>query len=166
MSNPAEFTRPYRLVVVWLLIGTAVFLGVQAVQERSRRERIVFDEASGAVELRRGRDGHYHWPGTLNGVGVDFLVDTGATATAIPRPLAERLGLREEGGTLSSTAGGVVDARFARANIALQGGPRVEQARVTVLSRLEAPLLGMDVLSKLRFTQGDGVLRIEPGHSR
>ena len=45
----------------------------------------------------------------------------------------------------------------------LRGGPRVEHLRVVVLPRLEAPLLGMDVLSKMRFTQHDGVLRLQAG---
>jgi aspartyl protease family protein len=43
----------------------------------------------------------------------------------------------------------------------LQGGVRAERLRVAVLPQLASPLLGMDVLSKLRFTQSDGVLRLE-----
>lgn len=158
---PREFPRGLRLAIVWLLIGTAVFLGVQALQSQAGRARFSFDAAAGVIELQRAPDGHFHWPGTLDGVAVDFLVDTGATRTAIPGALAERLGLQAEARVQSSTAGGVVQGYVARADLALQGGPRVERARVTVLPRLEAPLLGMDVLSKMRFSQRDGVLRFE-----
>jgi aspartyl protease family protein len=105
--------------------------------------------------------GHFHWPGTLNGIAVDFLVDTGATGTAIPQALADRAGLVAEGTMRSSTAGGVVQGSLARADVDLRGGVRAERLRVAVLPRLESPLLGMDVLSKLRFTQSDGVLRLE-----
>lgn len=166
-SAPAarEFPRGLRLAIVWLLIGTAVFLAVQALQAQAARSRFSFDGAAGVIELRRSPDGHFHWPGTLDGVAVDFLVDTGATHTAIPGPLAERLALRAEGRVQSSTAGGVVQGTLARADLALQGGPRVERLRVTVLPRLQAPLLGMDVLSKMRFTQHDGVLRFETGNA-
>jgi aspartyl protease family protein len=161
MSEPGDFPRGLRLVIVWLLIGTAVFVGVQAMQSQAQRSRFSFDAVAGAIELRRAPDGHFHWPGTLNGIEVEFLVDTGATSTAIPRALAERLGLRADGDVQSSTAGGVVRGTWARADLTLQGGPHVERLRVTVLPQLDAPLLGMDVLSKMRFTQGDGVLRLQ-----
>ena len=36
-----------------------------------------------------------------------------------------------------------------------------ERLVVTVLPGLEAPLLGMDVLSRLQFTQQGGVLRLQ-----
>ena len=150
-----------KLVTVWLLIGTAVFLAVQAMQRQSERARFSFDAASGRVELQRASDGHFHWPGTVNGIAVDFMVDTGATGTALPLALAERAGLALEGTVRSSTAGGVVSGQWARADVALQGGVGAKNLRVAVLPRLEAPLLGMDVISKLRLTQSDGVLTLE-----
>jgi aspartyl protease family protein len=158
---PRELPRTLKLVTVWLLLGAALFVGVQAWMAQQQRARFSVDAASGAIELRRGADGHFHWPGTLNGIAVDFLVDTGATGTAIPQALADRAGLVAEGSMRSSTAGGVVQGTIARADLALQGGVRAERLRVAVLPRLESPLLGMDVLSKMRFTQSDGVLRLE-----
>jgi aspartyl protease family protein len=135
-----------KIATVWLLIATALFLAVQALQHRAERARFSFDSASGRVELKRAPDGHFHWPGRVNGVAVDFLVDTGATSTALPLALAEKAGLAFEGAMRSSTAGGVV----------------AERLRVAVLPRLESPLLGMDVISKLRLSQSDGVLTLEP----
>lgn len=150
-----------KLVTVWLLIGTAVFLAVQAMQRQAERAQFAFDGASGRVMLQRAPDGHFHWPGTVNGVAVDFMVDTGATGTTLPLALAERAGLSLEGAVRSSTAGGVVSGQWARADIALRGGVEAKNLRVAVLPRLEAPLLGMDVISKLRLTQSDGVLTLE-----
>ena len=60
-----------------------------------------------------------------------------------------------------NTAGGVVQGWRGRATIELQGGVRAERLSVTVLPELGAPLLGMDLLSKLRVVQQDGVLSIE-----
>ena len=153
--------RSLKLATVWLLLGAVVFFAVQAWQSQQQRARFSVDAASGAIELRRAADGHFHWPGTLNGIAVDFLVDTGATSTAIPQALADRAGLAAEGTLQSSTAGGVVQGSLARADVELRGGVRAERLRVAVLPRLESPLLGMDVLGKLRLTQGDGVLRLE-----
>ena len=151
-----------KLVTLWLVLGTAVFLGVQAFQSQAERARFSVDSGSGSIELQRGPDGHFHWPGTINGIAVDFLVDTGATGTAIPKALAERAGLVVEGSMRSSTAGGTVLGTVARADLTLQGGVRSERLRVAVLPQLEVPLLGMDVLSKMRFSQSQGVLRFEP----
>ena len=95
-------------------------------------------------------------------MAVDFLVDTGATRTALPQALAERAGLVFEGRMQSATAGGVAQGWTALAELQLQGGVHAERLRVTVLPALSAPLLGMDVLSRMRFTQQGGVLRLEP----
>jgi aspartyl protease family protein len=52
-----------------------------------------------------------------------------------------------------------------RVDLQLDGGFVVRQLRVTVLPDLAAPLLGMDVLSRLRFSQQQGTLRLEPAHN-
>ena len=161
-DGPRELPGTFKRVTFWLVVGAAVFVGVQAWQSQQQRAHFSVDARSGAIELRRAPDGHFHWPGTVNGIAVDFLVDTGATSTAIPQSLADRAGLVGEGRLQSSTAGGLVQGSLARADVALQGGVRVERLRVAVLPRLASPLLGMDILSKLRFTQSEGVLRLEP----
>jgi aspartyl protease family protein len=154
-------SRSLKLTTVWLLIGTALFLAVQAFEHQAGRSRFSFDTASGRIELKRAPDGHFHWPGRVNGVTVDFLVDTGATNTALPLALAQDAGLVLEGNLRSSTAGGVVEGRMARADVVLQGGVTAQRLRVAVLPRLGAPLLGMDVISKLRLSQSNGVLTLE-----
>jgi aspartyl protease family protein len=54
-----------------------------------------------------------------------------------------------------------------RADIELRGGIRAQRLRVVALQGLDdRPLLGMDVLGRLRWTQVDGVLRIEPQAAR
>lgn len=155
-----ELSRSLKLVTVWLLIGLAVFLGVQWWLADRAKPRLRAE--GGVVELQRGTDGHFHWPGTVNGIAVDFLVDTGATGTALPQWLADRAGLRVDGRVTSSTAGGVVEGGLARADVVLQGGVQAQGLRVAVLPALASPLLGMDVLSKLHFSQRGGVLRLEP----
>ena len=154
-----ELSRSFKLATVWFLVGLAVFLAVQAIQSQQRRS--LFSSSGGVIELRRGGDGHYHWPGAVNGVAVDFMIDTGATTTALPRALADAAGLQTDGAIRSSTAGGEVVGQLARADLVLEGGVRLQRLRVTVLPALGKPLLGMDVLSRLRWSQQGGVLRIE-----
>jgi aspartyl protease family protein len=155
----SEFSRTLKLVTVWLVVGAAVFVGVQGLEHS--RSRMQFQAADGVIEIRRAPDGHFHWPGSVNGVAVDFLIDTGATTTALPKEVAERAALRSRGSTRSSTAGGIVRGELAIADITLQGGVSAENVRVTVLPGLGAPLLGMDMLSRLRWSQEGGVLRFK-----
>ena len=137
---------------VWLLLAGAVFLGVQAWQARQHASRVVLGQ--GTLSLQRGADGHYHWPGSINGGAVDFLVDTGASGTAIPLALARELQLPVLGPMQTQTAGGRVDGSVVRADLALHGGVRAQRLRVAALPDLDAPLLGMDVLGKLHWQQG------------
>lgn len=154
-----DFPHTLKIVTVWGLLGVALFLALQFWQLRAQRTRFAM-AADGVIEIRRGPDGHYHWPGRVNGVAVDFLVDTGASSTALPLALAERARLRTEGHVTSSTAGGTVRGTLARADIELDGGVQAQRLRVAVLPALAAPLLGMDVLGQLHFSQSDGVLRL------
>jgi aspartyl protease family protein len=155
-----DLSRTFKIVTVWLVLGVAVFLGFKALEQQ--RERMSFVEAQGRVEIRRSPDGHFHWPGTVNGVAVDFLVDTGATSTALPQALADRAGLESEGRVMSSTANGTVRGSVSRADIALQGHVQARRLRVTVLPGLSSPLLGMDVLGRMQWSVAGGVMRIEP----
>lgn len=62
----------------------------------------------------------------------------------------------------SNTANGRATGWQAQADIALDGGVSVLRLPVTVLPGLDAPLLGMDVLGRLRFEQADCELRLRP----
>ena len=144
---------------VWLLLALVLFLGVQAWLSHQQAARFVVQGST--LEIRRASDGHYHWPGRINGRAVDFLVDTGATATAIPAALARELGLPAVGSVQSSTAGGMVTGTVVVGDLALDGGVAVQRMRLTSLGGLSAPLLGMDVLGRLHLQQSDGVLRVD-----
>jgi aspartyl protease family protein len=157
----AELPRTFKVITVWLLLGLLVFVGLQWWLHQRQQTRFQTD-GGGVIEIRRGPDGHYHWPGSINGREVDFLVDTGATGTAIPATLARELRLESVGQVLSNTAGGMVTGQVMRADIALRGGVSAQRLRVVALPALdERPLLGMDVLGRLRLQQTDGVLRID-----
>ncbi|WP_066334361.1 retropepsin-like aspartic protease family protein [Azohydromonas lata] len=156
----SDFPRSLKFATVWLLLGAVLFLGVQWWQNQQQRTRFTLQE--GVVELRRGPDGHYHWPGRIGNQPVDFLVDTGATSSALPLALARRLELDEVGRVRTQTAGGEVMGTVVLADVALDGGVQVQRLRMAALPGLgDRPLLGMDVLGRLHWQQRQGVLRIE-----
>ena len=148
-----------KFATVWLLLGALVFLGFQWREHEARKA--TFSAHGDLIEIRRAADGHYHWAGTLNGRAVEFLIDTGASGVAIPASLATKLGLASEGAVRSRTAGGDVVGQVVRADLELAGGVRVARLRLVALPNLESPLLGMDVLGRLRWQQQDGTLRID-----
>lgn len=155
-----ELPRTLKIVTVWLLVGLGVFLAFKGYESKQRHMR--FQAKGDLIEIQRGSDGHYHWPGSINGHRVEFLVDTGATGTAISATLASQLGLTSIGEVQSSTAGGIVTGDVMRADIVLQGGVRADDLRVVALPALgDRPLLGMDVLGRLRWQQHNGVLTFD-----
>ena len=159
-SPPGDLPGALKRVILWLVAGAVVFVGVQWVLHEQAKARFYFGD--GVIELHRAPDGHYHWPGTINGRAVDFLVDTGASGVAVPSSLARELDLASEGKARSSTAGGTVVGEVVRGDIALQGGVRAERVRMIALPGLaDDPLLGMDVLGRLHWRQENGVLRID-----
>lgn len=148
-----------RHATVWLLLALTLYLLIAAWERHERATQFRADGST--LEIRRGADGHYHWPGSVNGRSVDFLIDTGATRTALPAPLARSLDLPTQGSVRSSTAAGVVTGTVVLGDLQLQGGVDVQRLRMTALEGLSKPLLGMDVLGRLGLQQRDGVLRIE-----
>ena len=158
MNN--DLPRSFKLITIWLVLGALVFLGIQWWMHRAQQTR--FQAVGDVIEIRRSSDGHYHWPGRVNNRAVEFLIDTGATGTAISAALARELNLESLGSVRSNTAGGVVTGQWVSADISLQGGVSAQRLRVVALPGLDdRPLLGMDVLGRLRWQQRDGVLRID-----
>jgi aspartyl protease family protein len=157
MAAPA-LNSTFKIVTIWLVLATLLFVAIQAWTSHEARTRFVV--ADGVITLERGRDGHYRWPGRLAGVPVQFLVDTGATSTAIPAALARRAQLETRGTYRSETAGGTVIATAGVADVELDGGVQAQRLRVAVLPDLQDALLGMDVLSKLSITQEGQRMRI------
>lgn len=157
----SEFPRTLKIATVWLLLGTVVFTGFLVLERRQQQTR--FQARGDVIEIRRGPDGHYHWPGSINGMAVDFLVDTGATSTAMSSDMARELKLESLGSVKSSTAGGVVIGKRVRADVVLHGGVEAERLNIIALDGLndDQPLLGMDVLGRLHWQQRQGVLSID-----
>lgn len=60
--------------------------------------------------LAGNNQGHFVTTGSINGIGVRFLVDTGATVVAMSMDEAKRLGINYQAGqkTMTMTANGVV----------------------------------------------------------
>ncbi len=113
------------------------------------------------VVLTRNRSGHYRFDGEVNRQKVTFLVDTGATVTAIPGRLQQVLGLQRGPATSVSTANGVTTAYLTRLDQLSIGEIELFDVNASIIPGMEVGeiLLGMNVLKHFELVQrGDQLI--------
>ena len=164
-----SFGRVMKMSISWGLIFLATIAAVGLWQDTSRtfspQQSVLEDGAR--IEVPRDPSGHFHLLVDVNGVPVDFLVDTGATDIVLTMRDAERAGLnpknlafigraRTANGTVS-TASTTVDSfqlgplDFGRARVSVNGG------------EMEQSLLGMSFLGRVgRLEIAGNTLILEP----
>lgn len=128
-----------------------------------------FGAAPTGSEVRLVRDGRgaYHSPGQINGYGVEWLIDTGATSVALSGADADRLGLpwRSVGRPVGvATAQGTKTGRRVMLDSVQIGDVRVSSVEAVVLDGdyPTGPLLGMNVLQRLGMrTEGDILILLQ-----
>ena len=106
----------------------------------------VFD-AGARIEVPRAPDGHFFVTLAIGGTPVRFMVDTGATSTALSGRDADRLGI--DRATLAftgqaRTANGVIRLR----DVTLDGIPMGDMRAWVGDGPLDVSLLGMDFLGR------------------
>lgn len=107
-----------------------------------------------SVTLAADPQGHFFTEGAVNGSPVRFLVDTGATAVALPASEARRLGVDYRKGRpgFTNTAGGVVQTFRVRFDRVRLGDIELSGVDGVVIERgLDIALLGMSFLNRLEM---------------
>lgn len=114
------------------------------------------------VRVPRDAQGHYYVGGDINGHGVEFMVDTGATMIAMNSIDADRLGLpwQDQPRSATSTAGGVVPSHAVTLAKVSVGGITVREVPAVVVVGRHPPqvLLGNSFLTKVEMTEDAGTL--------
>jgi aspartyl protease family protein len=108
--------------------------------------------SSEAIELRRQDDGHYWLLVDINGKAVRFMVDSGATMTAINATTAKEVGVESDGyPIILSTANGRVAAKRGNVRSLVVGPHRIENHAVIVSESFgDVNLLGMNFLNSMQ----------------
>lgn len=114
----------------------------------------------GSLLIPRAPDGHYYVSGTINGFPVTFMVDTGATYTAIPGSLARNCGLRVGKVGITNTAAGIATGTLSTENVVTLGTFELNKVTISTTERLHEPLLGMDILGRFKITQSNGIMSL------
>ncbi|MEW4447573.1 TIGR02281 family clan AA aspartic protease [Qipengyuania sp. JC766] len=122
-----------------------------AVPQMGLPEQVV---EGGETRIPLGRDGHFWLQAEVNGVPVNFMVDTGATLTAVSDDVARRANLQVRRGGLPvrlNTANGTISAELASidelrfGNVAARG-----LDAVTTPALGDTNVIGMNLLSRLK----------------
>jgi aspartyl protease family protein len=105
--------------------------------------------------LLRNRNGHYVFDGEINRHKVTFLVDTGATITAIPGGLQRTLGLKAGPAISMSTANGLTTAYLTRLDQLAIGEIELFDINASIIPGMgvDEVLLGMNVLKHFELIQ-------------
>lgn len=128
-----------------------------AVPELGLPEQVV---EGGETRVPMGRDGHFWITARVGNEPVTFMVDTGATLTAVSTGTAERIGLeprtggipitlKTANGTISADIGTVEELRFG--NVVARG-----LDTVIVPNLGETNVIGMNLLSRLASWRVEG----------
>ncbi len=116
------------------------------------------------VTLTADSQGHYLALGQINGGSVQFLVDTGATAIAIPSSLARRLGINYLGGQrgYTQTANGRAAAYRITLDTVKLGDITLHAVEAVVLEGdgLKVALLGMSFLNRTEMKRDGQALTL------
>lgn len=147
---------------VFLLLVAWLFQGELERQFNPNRDPVagVAETGQREVMLRRNRAGHYVATGEINGVAVNFLLDTGATDVAMSSAAARSLGLPRGAPVTLSTANGVVQGYRTVLESVSVAGIRQHGVRAVVSPGIseDIVLLGMSFLKHLELVQRDGTL--------
>ena len=161
--------RTARSLIVWglLFIGLMAGYGLWGdIRKDIMPRQSVLEDGSG-IAVPRSQDGHFHLTLNVDGVPVDFLVDTGATDIVLTLEDARRVGIDPENLAFlgrARTANGIVETAYTSVGSVGLGPIRFERVQVAVNGgEMQGSLLGMAFLSRFgRIEIADNRLLLEP----
>lgn len=164
-ANKNNLSKVAQQAAIWglIFVGTIAAVGLWSDVSRdvSGRQAVVGDD----IVVPRSPDGHYYMTLDVNGVPVDFVVDTGASQMVLTQLDARRVGINPAELNylgIASTANG--DVRTASVTLdEVRLGPIVDQNVRAVVNEGEmfGSLLGMTYLGlydTLRISDGELIL--------
>ncbi len=123
----------------------------------------------GETRIPLAPDGHFWLTAQVNGEPVDFMIDTGATLTAVSAKVADRAGLEPRRGGLPvrlNTANGTISAEIASIDELRFGNVAARGLDAVIAPGLgDTSVIGMNLLSRLKgWRVEDNVLIMTPNH--
>jgi aspartyl protease family protein len=159
-ARKLPLNQTVRYSVIWLGVILAIIFAY-SYKDALLNSRIMAEllpnrarvDAEGNLVIRASQDGHFHIEARVNGVPVNFMVDTGASDVVLSKNDARRIGLNPDTLSYSRT--------YLTANGATGGAPvklnRLQIGQFTLddfpasvnRGELDSSLLGMSALRRL-----------------
>lgn len=145
-------------------LGVLIFVFAKILDQQNNPNQSVATLTAGdyrEIVLKRNRQGHYVFDGEINRRKVTFLVDTGATTTAVPGQFEQALGLERGAPLQVSTANGRTTAYLTRLEQLALGEIEIHDVGAAIIPGMgvDEVLLGMNVLREFELVQrGDELI--------
>ncbi|MGZ8220899.1 MAG: retropepsin-like aspartic protease family protein [Methylobacter sp.] len=123
-------------------------------------ERKSPDLIAGGIILKADRQGHFRGTVLVNNIPMPFMIDTGATTTAIPAKMATASGLPFGRSIQTHTAGGLVTDRQTHINSLKIGNVEIRNLDAQINEHLDEVLIGMNTLKYFHITQNENTLTL------
>lgn len=157
VSRRVPLGQTLKMALGWAAIFAVALFAYSFRDDVTTRLNAVLYPESGMTEgqtlrIAMAEDGHFWIRADVNGVETRFMVDSGATTTALSAASAAAAGIPADGFEMSvATANGTVIARRGRIG-ELRVGPirRTDLAVITAAEFGDMNVLGMNFLSSLR----------------
>lgn len=114
----------------------------------------------GSMAVKRHSNGHFYLPGSIAGVPVTFMLDTGASVTSITSEIAREAGIRNCKEIQVQTANGSATGCIALVPQMTLGNFTLMNITVAVMPNMESNLLGANVLRNFHVGQDEDTLLI------
>ncbi len=114
----------------------------------------------GSMAVKRHSNGHFYLPGSIAGVPVTFMLDTGASVTSITSEIAREAGVHNCKEIQFQTANGSATGCIALVPQMTLGNFTLKNITVAVMPNMETNLLGANVLRNFRVGQDEDTLLV------
>ncbi|MBU0687924.1 MAG: retroviral-like aspartic protease family protein [Gammaproteobacteria bacterium] len=114
----------------------------------------------GSMAVKRHSNGHFYLPGSIAGVPVTFMLDTGASVTSITSAIAREAGVHNCKEIQFQTANGNTTGCIALLPQMTLGNFTLKNITVAVMPNMETNLLGANVLRNFHVGQDEDTLLI------
>jgi aspartyl protease family protein len=149
------------------VIGAGLAIGLLWPTHHSRASAA--DTAAGAeVMIERSSDHHYYADAAVNGHSVHFMIDTGASETALTEADARQIGLEVDPSkyeVVGDGASGMVRGQYVQLKSIDLNGIRQQDAQAVIVPGASVSLLGQPFLEKIDeivIRQGEMKLKSGP----
>ncbi len=143
------------LIIGWIVGFSLVAVLINSYLFGTKAPKIAATAAGTTITLSRDNDTHFRVKGSINGIPITFLVDTGASTVAVSPTIAKQANLAKEAEMQTQTANGNSLGYFTKIDKLNIAGIDIPDVSAIIVPNMEADqaLLGMNVLQYFNIEQ-------------